>query len=80
MSQPQIYLIRIRGHLNPEWSDWFDGLQITPVDNGDTVLSGPVDDQAALFGFLRRVRDLGMPLISVVQTEPGQEDAPDVDR
>ena len=80
MSQPPIYLIRIRGHLDPEWSDWFEGMTIKLEDNGDTLLCGPVVDQATLFGLLRRVRDLGMPLISVVQIEPGQEDAPDVER
>jgi hypothetical protein len=59
------YQIRIRGHLGREWTDWFGGLAITLEDNGDTLLTGPVLDQAALHGLLRKVRDVGMPLISV---------------
>jgi hypothetical protein len=79
-SQPSTYQIRIKGHLDRQWTEWFEGLTITLEDNGDTVLSGPVVDQAALFGLLRKVRDLGMPLISVVHIEPGQADVPDVDQ
>jgi len=60
-----VYQIRIKGHLDPGWSDWFEGLSILLEDNGDTLLTGPVVDQAALYGLLRRVRDLGMPLISI---------------
>ena len=60
------------------WADWFEGLTITLEDNGDTLLTGPVVDQAALHGLLRKVRDLGMPLISVRRVEPDQADAPDV--
>jgi hypothetical protein len=63
--QPMIYQIRIKGHLDQRWSDWFGGLTITLEDNGETLLTGPVADQAALHGLLRRVRDLGMPLVSV---------------
>ena len=70
-SQPPVYQIRIRGHLGPRWADWFEGLTITPEDSGDTLLTGPVVDQAALHGLLRRVRDLGLPLLSVVRLEPG---------
>ncbi len=73
---PIVYQIRIRGHLGREWTDWFGGLTITLVDNGDTLLTGPVVDQAALYGLLKRVRDLGMPLLSVSPVEPGQADAP----
>jgi hypothetical protein len=58
--------IRIEGHLGPGWSDWFAGLTITLQDNGETLLSGPVADQAALHGLIRKVRDLGIPLLSVV--------------
>lgn len=65
--EPMIYQIRIRGHLDSQWSDWFEGLSITLEENGDTLLSGPVVDQAALHGLLKKVRDLGMPLVSVVQ-------------
>ena len=64
--QPMIYQIRIKGHLGREWTDWFEGLAITLEDNGETLLTGPVVDQAALHGLLRKVRDLGIPLLSVV--------------
>ena len=60
--QPMIYQIRIKGHLGREWADWFEGLTITALDNGETLLSGAVVDQAALHGVLRKVRDLGIPL------------------
>jgi len=66
-SQPVIYQIRIKGHLRHEWTDWFGGLTITLEDNGDTLLTGPVADQAALHGLLKSVRDLGAPLVSVNQ-------------
>ena len=69
--QPMVYQIRIKGHLGCEWTDWFEGLTITLEDNGDTLLSGPVIDQAALHGLLKKVRDLGMPLVSVSPVEPG---------
>lgn len=65
LSQPTIYKIRIKGHLDPQWTDWFEGLTITLEDNGETLLTGPVVDQAALHGMLKRIRDLGMPLVSV---------------
>ena len=63
--QAVAYQIRIMGHLGRDWTDWFDGLAITLEDNGDTLLTGSVPDQAALHGLLRKVRDLGMPLVSV---------------
>ena len=63
--QPVIYQIRIKGHLDSQWTDWFDGLTITLEENGDTLLTGPVTDQAALHGLLKKVRDLGTPLVSV---------------
>ena len=69
--QPAVYEIRIKGHLGPEWADWFEGLGITLEDNGDTLLTGPVVDQAALHGLLKKVRDLGMPLISAIRIKPG---------
>jgi hypothetical protein len=64
-SQPMIYQIRIKGHLGSQWTDWFEGLTITLEDNGDTLLTGPVVDQAALHGLLKKIRDLGMTLISI---------------
>jgi len=70
--QPLVYQIRIKGHLGPQWTDWFEGLTITLEENGNTLLSGPVADQAALYGLLRKVRDLGMPLLLVICVEPGQ--------
>ena len=76
--QPLVYQIRIKGHLGREWTDWFGGLTISLEDNGETLLTGPVVDQAALHGLLRKVRDLGVPLLSVSRVEPGQAEAPDV--
>ena len=63
--QPMVYQIRVRSHLGADWADWFEGLTITCEENGDMLLTGPVIDQAALHGLLRKVRDLGMPLVSV---------------
>lgn len=64
-SQPIVYQIRLKGHLDSEWSEWFGGMTITLEEDGDTRLTGPVIDQAALHGLLKKVRDLGMPLVSV---------------
>lgn len=75
--QPVAYQIRIKGHLGRQWSDWFGGLTITLEDNGETLLTGAVVDQAALHGLLKKVRDLGMPLVSVVCVKPGQVDVSD---
>jgi hypothetical protein len=68
-SQPMIYQIRLQGHLGRQWTAWFEGLTITLEDNGDTLLTGPVADQAALHGLLKKVRDLGVPLLSVNRVE-----------
>ena len=70
VNQPMVYQIRIEGHLGPQWTDWFGGMTITLEDNGDTLLTGPVVDQAALHGLLRKVRDLGIPLISAIRVKP----------
>ncbi len=69
-NQPIVYQIRLKGHLGCEWTDWFGGLTVTLEDQGDTLLTGPVVDQAALHGLLKKVRDLGMLLISVNRLEP----------
>ncbi|WP_343424279.1 hypothetical protein [Candidatus Amarolinea dominans] len=71
-----VYQIRIKGHLSHQWTDWFEGLTITLEEDGNTLLTGPVIDQAALHGLLRKVRDLGMPLISVNRVNnPSQANA-----
>ncbi len=67
-----IYQIRIKGHLDRRWTDWFGGMTITLEENGYTLLTGPVVDQAALHGLLRKVRDLGLPLISVTRAQTDQ--------
>jgi len=72
--EPGIYEIRIKGHLDDKWADWFEGLTITLEEDGDTLLTGPVVDQSALHGLLKKVRDLGMPLVSVGPVEPDQAD------
>ena len=66
LRQPTIYQIRVKGHLGSQWTDWFGGLTVTLEDNGETLLTGPVVDQAALHGLIKKVRDLGMPLVSVM--------------
>jgi hypothetical protein len=71
-SQPMVYQIRIKGHLGFQWTEWFEGLTIMLEDSGDTLLTGPVVDQAALHGLLKKVRDLGLPLISVCPQNRGQ--------
>ena len=73
-SEPTIYQIRIKGHLGHQWTDWFEGLTITLEEDGDTLLTGTVIDQAALHGLLKKVRDLGVPLLSINSVEPGRQD------
>lgn len=67
--QPMVYQIRLKGHLGRQWTEWFGGLTITLADNGETLLTGPVADQAALHGLLKKVRDLGLPLVEVIQVK-----------
>jgi hypothetical protein len=76
--EPQLYEIRIKGHLDNRWIEWFEGLTITLEEDGDTLLTGPIIDQSALHGLLKKVRDLGLPLVSVSPLDPGQADLPDI--
>jgi len=71
-THPICYEIRIEGHLPPQWMDWFEGLTVRLEEDGDTVLTGAVVDQAALYGLLKKVRDLGMPLVSVNRVQFNQ--------
>jgi hypothetical protein len=75
--QPVVYQIRLKGHLSSQWLGWFDGLTITAEEDGSTLLAGPVIDQAALHGILKRIRDLGLPLLSVNSIDPGPPDGAD---
>jgi hypothetical protein len=75
-NQPMVYQIRIKGHLGREWKDWFEGLTITLEEDGNTLLTGLVVDQAALHGLLKKVRDLGLPLVSVSPIEPDHTTTP----
>jgi hypothetical protein len=71
--RPDIYQIILEGHLSSQWSDWFEGFTITLDERGQTILVGPVIDQPALHGLLKKIRDLGIPLISVNRLDPGEE-------
>ena len=77
-SQPMMYEIRLEGHLGPEWIDWFECLTLTLEDNGESLLTCSVVDQAALYGLLRKVRDVGLPLVSIIHVEPKKADVPDI--
>jgi hypothetical protein len=72
-----VYEIRVKGHLGGRWSEWFEGLEITNLENGDALLSGEIADQAALHGVLAKVRDLGLPLVAVRGLGPDQTE-PDI--
>ena len=75
--QPMIYQIRLEEHIDRQWTDWFEGLDITLQDNGDMLLTGQVVDQAALHGLLKKVRDLGLTLVSVIRVESGRTEGVD---
>jgi hypothetical protein len=73
------YEIRLKGHLDSRWAAWFDGLSLTHQSDGTTVIHGPVADQAALHGLLQKVRDVGLPLVSVICVEPEQPGVPTIE-
>lgn len=77
--EPAIYQIRIKGHLGNQWKGWFKDMTIKLEDDGETLLTGPVSDQAALHGLLKRIRDMGMPLLAVNFVEPNQDAVSDSD-
>ena len=76
---PKIFQIKIKGHLGQQWAGRFDGLTITLEEDGNTLLSGPIVDQSALHGILKKIRDLGMPLLSVNTIDPDQASKVDTD-
>jgi hypothetical protein len=76
---PKIFQIKIKGHLGQQWAGWFDGLTIALEEDGNTLLSGPIADQSALHGILKKIRDLGMPLLSVNTIDPDQASKADTD-
>ncbi len=69
----EVYQIVVNGHLDSAWSEWFDGLTITLMDSGETILTGPIVDQTALHGVLIKIRDLGLPLLRLSRIEPESE-------
>ena len=73
---PGRYEIRVKGHLNSRWAAWFDGLSLSTESDGTTIIHAPAADQAALHGLLQKVRDVGLPLVSVTQVDSDQPDAP----
>jgi hypothetical protein len=77
--QPTVYQIRLRGHLSDQWTNWFEDFTITLEEDGDTLLTGLLVDQAALFGLLKKVRDLGLPLVSIDCVKPGNLDVPEIE-
>ncbi|WP_373233519.1 hypothetical protein [Cohnella sp.] len=74
--KPDLYEIRLKGHLDVRWTDWFEGLNLIHESDGTTFLTVQVVDQPALHGLLRKVRDLGLPLVSVIQVRPNQANGP----
>ena len=79
MTSPGRYEIRLKGHLDSRWAAWFDGLTLTHDSDGTTIIHGPVADQAALYGLLQKMRDLGLPLVSVTHVEPGHPHMPTIE-
>ena len=77
--EPGWYEIRLKGYLDTRWASRFEGLSLSHRSDGTTILAGPVVDQAALYGLLRKVRDLALPLVSVMEVEANQANGPDVD-
>ena len=77
--EPVVYQFRVKGHLGAQWGAWFGGMTVTQTANGETLITGLVADQAALYGLLRKVRDLGLPLLSVSCSAPGSIDGPAID-
>lgn len=75
-NQPMTYQIRIKGHLDRQWTSWFEGFIILPEENGDSLLTGPVVDQSALHGLIHKVGKLGMPLVSVIRLYPKCSETP----
>ena len=75
---PGQYEIRLKGHLAPRWAAWFDGLSLSRQSDGTTIIHGFVSDQAALHGLLQKVRDIGLPLVSVTRVEPDRPDVPTI--
>lgn len=73
-NQQTVYQLKLKGHLGPQWMNWFEGLTVTLEEDGNTLLTGPVIDQSALHGILKKIRDLGMPLLSVNSVGPGSQD------
>jgi hypothetical protein len=67
---PEYYEVKVKGHLDPRWSDWFSGLQLTHLNGSETLLSGSLPDQAALHGLLERIRDFNLTLLSVISVDP----------
>lgn len=78
--RPRQYQLRVAGGLSDQWSEWFEGLAITPAENGETLITGWVADQAALYGLLKKLRDLGLPLLSLNPLEPDAPDGPNAAR
>ena len=76
--QEQVYQIRVKGHLDQQWTSWFAGMSITQNENGDTLLTGSIVDQSELHGVLKKVRDLGLSLVSVIGVNNRMSDLPDI--